>query len=131
MNDKTETSGFLQVVPSEPPQPVPEEFPLTVSPDPETKAALVELSKAPCEILETIDLGVLPWSKQPIREITPLVWFKYEKEDVAVSGRETFSIYNVIDGNGRNLFCVNEEGMAHFFCCAANVYVHASLTNQV
>lgn len=123
-DNKIATSGFLQVVPPGsaaplPLQPVPEEFPLTVAEAP---------SPPPCEILQTIDLGVLPWSKQPIREITPLVWFRYEKEELPVPGPETFTIYNVIDGNGRTLFCVNEEGMANFFCNAANIYVHASLT---
>lgn len=60
-----------------------------------------------------------------------LVWFRYEREEVAIPERDSFVLYNVIDGNGRNLFCVNEEGMAHFFCCAANVYVQASLSTQV
>lgn len=86
----------------EPPQPVPEEFPLTV------------------------DMGKMPWSKVPIREISPLVWFKYEKAE-----GHNYIVYDLVDGNNRHLATFDEEGIANFFVNAANIYVHASLTTQV
>lgn len=80
----------------------------------------------PEEFPLAVDMGKMPWSKVPIREISPLVWFKYEKAE-----GHNYIVYDLVDGNNRHLVTFDEEGIANFFVNAANIYVHASLTTQV